>query len=466
MKLKTVYTCEKCGYSSPKWIGKCPDCNGWNTLNEEVIAKNETREHRGIAGETTRLNHDSPAIKRLSTKINELDQVLGGGIMEGSVILMSGEPGIGKSTLTLDICKSIAEEQKSVLYISGEESVQQISERAKRMGIKNENISLLGENHLENIIATFEKTHPDFVIIDSIQVVSSGEMPSIAGSITQVRYCTEILMSYAKKNNIPMIIIGHVTKDGNLAGPKILEHLVDVVLLIEGERHQNLRLIRGIKNRYGSTNEVGIFEMTENGLKEIDNASKLFLEGRKEGSFGSAITATVEGTRPLLLEVQALTNISPFGYPKRAASGFDLNRLQLLIAVLQKHINLNLSNQDVFVNVVGGFRLNDPSADLAVTMAIISSYRKEALDPGTVYIGEIGLAGELRSVSHLTKRLKEAEKIGFTKAVIPKNSGATNFKKLTVQSTPGLQELMKDSLTKSRKSVERSVSFAQQSPEE
>ena len=420
MRLKTIYICEQCGHNTPKWQGKCPECDAWNSFQEDVVEKNPKRKHQGIRLEPTPLLDQQVKEYRIVTGIGELDRVLGGGIIEGSVILLSGEPGIGKSTLTLTLCEKVAEVKKKVLYISGEESPQQISLRAKRLAIQKSTIGLLGETNLENIISTLEEQKPDFVVVDSIQVISSGEIPSIAGSINQVRYCTETLMNFAKKSQIPIVIIGHVTKDGNLAGPKVLEHLVDTVLLIEGERFQNLRILRGLKNRYGSTNEIGLFEMTEKGLIEVDDASRLFLDGKKAGAFGSAITATVEGTRPLLMEVQALTNISPFGYPKRAASGFDQNRLQLLLAVIQKHLGLNVSNQDVYINVVGGYRLNDPAADLAVVMAIISSLKKKPLPDDTVYMGEIGLSGELRNISNLEKRTKEAKKIGFKNLVTPK----------------------------------------------
>ena len=437
MKLKTVYICENCESTSPKWLGKCPECNAWNSFHEDVVAKNGKRDHQGIEQKATPLHQPPSNEKRIPTNIGELDRVLGGGIIEGSLTLLSGEPGIGKSTLTLKVCEGVAAQKENILYISGEESPQQISLRAQRLGVTSENLHILGETNLENIMATLESTKPGFIVVDSIQVMASAEIPSLAGSMNQVRFCTESLMGFAKQHNIPILIIGHVTKDGNLAGPKVLEHLVDAVLLIEGDRYQHLRVLRGLKNRYGSTNEVGLFEMTDKGLKEVADASKLFLEGRKEGAFGSAITTIVEGTRPLLLEIQALTSSTPFGLPKRAASGYDVNRLQLLLAVIQKHLRVNISNQDVYVNVVGGFKVNDPSTDLAVIMAVISSLYKAALPEGSIFIGEVGLSGELRSIPHLKKRVQEAEKMGFKHSYIPKSK-----EKLTNPSAHQLLDLM------------------------
>ncbi len=446
MKLKTIFICEKCGHNSYKWLGKCPDCDAWNSFYEDVVAKEDPKKVEALPREVSSLLKSEPAKERLSTNIQELDRVLGGGIVEGSMILLSGEPGIGKSTLTLTLCANLAPKRKNILYISGEESQQQVSLRAQRLNIRNENILFLAETNFENILATLQTLNADFIIIDSIQVIASSVLPSLAGSINQVRFCTESLMNFAKKNNIPIIIIGHVTKDGNLAGPRILEHLVDAVLFIEGERFQNFRIIRGLKNRFGSTNEIGIFEMTDQGLKEISNASKLFLEGRKADSFGSAIAATLEGTRPILIEIQALTNITPFGYPKRAASGFDLNRLQLLIAVIQKHLHLNLSNQDVYINIVGGLKVSEPAIDLAVIMAIISSFKKTALPADCVYTGEVGLSGELRSVHQLAKRINEAEKIGFKEIIIPQTSEKIDAKKITVTPLSDLSQAVKNLL--------------------
>ncbi len=443
MKLKNIYVCEQCGFQSPKWAGKCPDCNAWNSFHEDVIEKLSGKEKpEGKILSTSALIHEDHVEMRIDTKMEELNRVLGGGLVKGSMVLLSGEPGIGKSTLTLQICNYFAQQKLKVLYISGEESQHQIASRAKRLGMKDPG-DFLGETKFENILATIENVKPDCVIIDSIQVMYSSEVGSLAGSINQIRYCTEKLMEFAKRTAIPVILIGHVTKEGNLAGPRVLEHLVDTVLFLEGERYQNLRMLRSMKNRFGPTHEVGIFEMNEQGLQEVANPSALFLEGRKKDSFGSTITATVEGTRPLLLEIQALTNITAFGYPKRAGSGFDNNRLQLLIAVIQKHLGLNLSNQDVYVNIVGGFRLSEPAADLGVVMAIISSLTQEPMDSGSLYIGEVGLSGELRSVSDLGKRIREAEKLGFTKIYIPKQSKKNESKTAEIIQIEDLQQIIK-----------------------
>jgi len=444
MKVKTFYSCNACGYRSPKWVGKCPDCDAWNTFSEEQEIKNSAqREHQGIKQETVPLLNQSVDEKRYKTGIEEFDRVMGGGIVNGSVTLLSGEPGIGKSTLTLTLAQKIAEQTESVLYVSGEESTYQIGLRAKRMGVKAKNIHLLAENTLENILATIENLKPSFLIVDSIQVVHSASVASISGSITQVRMCAEALTNYAKKNQVPLVLIGHVTKEGTLAGPKILEHLVDTVLVLEGDRYQQFRVIRGIKNRFGSTNEIGLFEMNEDGLQEIANASEMFLDGRKENSFGSALCVIMEGTRPLILEIQALTNITNFGYPKRAASGFDVNRLQLLIAVIQKHLNLNLSNQDIFVNVVGGMKISDPSVDLAVVMAIVSSYLKKPLPEKTVYLGELGLSGEIRNIPHLNRRVQEAEKIGMSETITGVSKAKSVNKKMVHQKFNDLQSIYK-----------------------
>lgn len=380
----------------------------------EDVVSNETakkeRKQRAIkAKSATPLSQTSQEFKRASTGIEEFDRVIGGGIVEGSLILLGGEPGIGKSTITLQLCASLTKNNQKVLYISGEESVEQIARRAKRLNIRSENLLLLNETLLESILASLKAEKPDFVIIDSIQVVSSSEITGLQGGVSQVRACTEELMQFAKENNVPLLIVSHVTKGGNLAGPKTLEHLVDTVLYLEGDRYHDLRLLRGIKNRFGSTNEVGLFEMTGKGLQEVPDPSKIFLENRAENPIGSCLTVTIEGSRPLLVEIQALVNKTHFGYPKRATSGFDLNRLQLLIAVLQKHAGIDLSEQDVYVNVAGGLKLKDPAIDLAVCLAIISSHKKKALPLDLVAFGEVGLSGEIRNVPQAKKRTSECK---------------------------------------------------------
>lgn len=430
MKLKTIYICNSCQFESSKWIGQCPQCNTWNSFMEDVI--NVGKPEKGSLSKTPRslkIGAQSPTsleqsgkaqTSRLFSDIEEFDRVLGNGITPGSMILLSGEPGIGKSTLTLQIANNLAKKIK-VLLVSGEESVEQIAGRAGRLNLNEKNLLALNEFTLENILETIHQEKPGLIIIDSIQVISSMDFPGSAGSITQVRYCTERLLEIAKTTNTPVILIGHVTKDGTLAGPKVLEHLVDTVLLFEGDRFQQFRLLRAQKNRFGSCSEIGIFEMTENGLIEIKNPSEQFLEGRKKNSIGSAITVAMEGTRPFLVEVQALVSTSAFGFPKRTANGFDLNRLQILIAVLEKYAKFNLQNQDVFINIVGGIKLTEPAADLAVLMAIASSYLKRPLPESATIFGEVGLSGELRKVIHNEKRQKESEKLGFSQIISSSN---------------------------------------------
>lgn len=436
MKTKTIYSCQNCGYQSPKWVGRCPDCQKWNTFSEEtniIPTKSSSNisqsRHTRSQAEIVKLTAKPTEQHRLITGFEDFNTVLGGGFKVGSLVLLSGEPGIGKSTLTLQICRDIAK-LEDIYYISGEESTEQIASRAARLGITAENINLINENCLENILGLIQNYSPKFLIIDSIQVMYSLDLGSGSGSISQIRYCTERLMEYCKGNNITCLIIGHVNKEGELAGPKVLEHLVDTVLFIEGERHHNFRLVRGLKNRFGTTNEIAIMEMGENGLSEVSNPSLNLLSGRQSNALGSALTITMEGSKPLILEVQALTNTTVFGYPKRTSSGFDLNRLQLLSAVLQKYLKLNLSNQDIFTNVIGGFKLQEPAADLAICMAIISSFKKIPLPEKSIFVGEVGLSGELRPIINLEKRLKEAEKLGFEAVIttLPGKSFKTSGK--------------------------------------
>ncbi|MBI2463892.1 DNA repair protein RadA [Candidatus Peregrinibacteria bacterium] len=430
--LKSMYICQQCEFQTNKWIGRCPNCDAWNSFIEEIVEK-KTEKKKALSATPRRLTQLNQQESRLKTNIEEFDLVMGGGIVTGNILVLTGEPGIGKSTLSLQLCEALSNKLQKILYISGEESVEQIALRAKRLKTLPENLELLNETNLETIIATLESEKPNFVIIDSIQVISSNDVPSLSGSINQVRISTERLMEWGKKNQVPMLLIGHVTKDGTLAGPRVFEHLVDTILYFEGDRYQQFRILRCVKNRFGSTDEVGLFEMTETGLKKMKNASENFLSGRKEGAFGSVITATMEGTRPFLVEVQALTNTTAFGYPRRTSSGFDVNRLQLLIAVLQKHAGLNLSNQDVYVNVVGGFQLKEPASDLSICLAIVSAFKKQNLPANLCAIGELGLSGELRNVTHIEKRIKEAEKLGFQKIMIPQGKKMETKNEHTLQ---------------------------------
>lgn len=434
MKLRSIYICTKCSYETPQWLGRCPQCESWESFTEEVVntgkSENET-EKNTTSRIATRLKASIPASAprtlhemrrpqdRIVTNMTELDTVLGGGFVVGSLTLLSGEPGIGKSTLTLQICANIAKQNKRIFSFSGEESIEQVALRAHRLGIQTDNITLFNETSLENIISLIEENKPDFVIIDSIQVIASENLPGSAGSMNQVRACSEALLHTAKLLNVAIMLIGHVTKDGTLAGPRTLEHLVDTVLSIEGDRYHSLRLLRSAKNRFGSTNEVALFEMTSEGLRQVDNPSSLLLEGRVPNAIGSCLTITIEGTRPFIIEVQALTTLTSFGYPKRTANGFDLNRLQMIIAILQEHANINLVNQDIFINIVGGMTIQEPAGDLAVALAILSAYRKKPLGE-TIAFGELGLTGEIRNVAQSGKREKEAEKLGFTNIVTSK----------------------------------------------
>jgi len=415
---KTIFTCSKCGTQFPKWIGRCTECGSWGTISEQItngqspITKIKVDKDQLVDFQKTNL----PAFERLKTNISEFDRVLGGGIVIGSLILLGGEPGIGKSTLILQICNQI---NSPILYISGEESASQIKMRLDRLKINFGNLKFLGENNIEKITAFALAEKPGLLIIDSIQTLYSAELPSEAGSINQVRICTVKLLEIAKKFNIPIIIIGHVTKDGQVAGPKSLEHLVDAVLYLESSAKDNFRLLRCAKNRFGSTNELGIFDMTSQGLQEIKNPSELFLPQNQEPISGSAITCIIEGTRPFLIETQALASKTLFGYPQRKTAGFDQNRLQMLIAVLIKRAQMPLLNQDVHLNITGGLKINETGADLAVCLAIISSLKNKIIAPETLILGEVGLGGEVRPVYRIEKRLEEARKLNFRKIITP-----------------------------------------------
>ena len=421
---KTIFVCNECGYESAKWMGKCPACNSWNTFFEQKIEK-ITENGVKISKERNipkALNsYKGEEVARTSTGFGELDRVLGGGIVKGSLILLGGEPGIGKSTLILQLCNKIHGEGK-VLYVSGEESAEQIKLRADRLGIDNDDIMFLGETDISIINENIEELQPKLVIIDSIQTMYSDELSAAAGSVSQVREITAQIMRMCKSKGITTIIIGHVTKDGTIAGPRVLEHMVDTVLYLEGERYFSYRILRGVKNRFGSTNEIGMFEMKGEGLVEITNPSQILISERDDNPSGSAIVASIEGTRPMLIELQALTTLSVFGIPKRTANGLDYNRLAVLIAVLEKRANLNIGGQDIYVNVVSGMKLNEPSIDLGVLCVCASSFKNVPIPKDTVIMGEVGLTGEVRRINMIEKRLKEAEKMGFKRCIIPENN--------------------------------------------
>ncbi|MBU2524546.1 DNA repair protein RadA [Patescibacteria group bacterium] len=415
MKVKTIYKCSNCAYQSGKWQGKCPTCEQWNTIEEdtEVTSFKDRQQGKIVKTQNLHLYETDSQNTKVSTGITELDLVIDGGFQPGSLVLMGGEPGIGKSTLTLQISSAFIQNQLTVLYISAEESINQVANRGKRINADIAKIQFAQEYSVENIVQTMQSLKPDLVVVDSIQLINSDNIAGMPGSISQVRMCTEILMEATKKMNTTTILVGHVTKDGNLAGPRVLEHLVDTVLQIEGDRNHEIRMLRSQKNRFGPTNEVGIFEMTSTGLKSLSNPSEKFLKDRPQNAIGSCLTCVLEGKRPLILEVQALTTKTSFGYPKRLATGFDLNRLNMLIAVLQKHARINLFTQDVFINVVGGFKINDPAADLAVCSAICSSVKQIPMANNLVLLGEIGLTGEIRKSNQQDRRIKEVEKLNL-----------------------------------------------------
>ena len=421
---KTVYFCQNCGHEETKWLGQCPACKEWNTFVEEkVIASSVTsgiktdREIQIVS--LSEVNADDQ--DRITTGMAELDRVLGGGIVPGSLVLVGGDQGIGKSTLLLQVCQKLSE-NRSVLYISGEESLSQIKLRANRMGTFQENLKLLCETNLAAIRSVIEKRKPELVIIDSIQTMYSEEVTSAPGSISQVRESTNVFMQLAKGLGITIFIVGHVTKEGTVAGPRVLEHMVDTVLYFEGDRHASYRILRGVKNRFGSTNEIGVFEMRQNGLVEVENPSEYMLSGKPENASGSVVACSMEGTRPLLIEIQALVCESNFGMPRRTATGTDYNRVNLLMAVLEKRIGLHLGNCDAYVNIAGGIRMNEPAIDLGIVMAIVSSYKNRPIDEKMIVFGEVGLSGEVRAVNMPEQRVAEAKKLGFETCVVPEVS--------------------------------------------
>ncbi|MFZ3580286.1 DNA repair protein RadA [Virgibacillus sp. DJP39] len=426
-KRKTKYVCQDCGYESARWMGKCPGCNNWNTLVEEIEPVNNSRHTSGGAQIIQRKPEKITAIEsdkepRITTQMKEFDRVLGGGVVPGSLVLIGGDPGIGKSTLLLQISSQLADKQLPVLYISGEESAKQTKLRADRLEIKSDLLYVLAETNLYDISNQIAQLKPSFVVIDSIQTVFREEVASAPGSVTQVRECTSELMKIAKSNGIPIFIVGHVTKEGSIAGPRILEHMVDAVLYFEGERHHTYRILRGVKNRFGSTNEMGIFEMKEVGLREVMNPSEIFLEERSQGAAGSTVVASMEGTRPVLVEIQALISPSSFGNPRRMATGIDSSRVPLLMAVLEKRVGLMLQNQDAYVKVAGGVKLDEPAIDLAIAVSIASSFRDQPTNPDDIFVGEVGLTGEIRRVSRIEQRVQEAAKMGFKRVICPKRN--------------------------------------------
>ena len=421
-KVKTKFVCGACGYESPKWMGQCPGCKSWNTFVEETVSPGQTK-HQEAAGrkkaEPVALSEISlDEEDRIHTGIKELDRVLGGGIVQGSMTLVGGDPGIGKSTLLLQVCRNLAD-QVSVLYISGEESLKQIKLRAQRIGAFGERLRLLCETNLDTIRQVIEKEKPTVVVIDSIQTMYNEEVSSAPGSVSQVRESTGVLLQIAKGLGVSVFIVGHVTKDGNVAGPRVLEHMVDTVLYFEGDRHASYRILRGVKNRFGSTNEIGVFEMREEGLVEVENPSEFMLAGRPEGASGSVVACSMEGTRPILIEIQALVCASNFGMPRRTAAGTDYNRVNLLMAVLEKRLGLHLSASDAYVNIAGGIRMNEPAVDLGILLAVVSSYKDIVIDDKVLVFGEVGLSGEVRAVSMAEQRVQEAKKLGFTTVILP-----------------------------------------------
>ncbi|MCQ5203460.1 DNA repair protein RadA [Mordavella massiliensis] len=425
---KTIFFCQNCGHEESKWLGQCPACREWNTFVEEKItpvkgaaAGKSVREGEVVTLSSVRTDGE----ERIKTDIQELDRVLGGGIVPGSLVLVGGDPGIGKSTLLLQVCQKLSEKKESVLYISGEESLKQIKLRADRMGKFSEYLLLLCETNLETIRQTIERQKPHLAIIDSIQTMYSEEIGSAPGSVSQVREATNTFMQLAKGLGISIFIVGHVTKEGTVAGPRVLEHMVDTVLYFEGDRHASYRILRGVKNRFGSTNEIGVFEMRQTGLEEVANPSEFMLSGKPENASGSVVACSMEGTRPILMEIQALVCASNFGFPRRTAAGTDYNRVNLLMAVLEKRMGLPLSNYDAYVNIAGGIRMNEPAVDLGIVMAIFSSYKNRPVPEDMIVFGEVGLSGEVRAVSMPEQRVSEAKKLGFKTCVIPSVSENT-----------------------------------------
>lgn len=449
-KSKSVFVCNECGYESAKWLGKCPACNNWNTFFEQKIIENKNSSlkagnENGKRNTPQKLNtYEAKETIRTSTGFDELDRVLGGGLVKGSLILLGGEPGIGKSTLILQLCDKV-KGNGNVLYVSGEESAEQIKLRADRLGIQNDDILFLGETDIDIVNQNIIDLNPKLVIIDSIQTMYSEDISAAAGSVSQVREITSQIMRVCKSRNITTIIIGHVTKDGNIAGPRVLEHMVDTVLYLEGERYFSYRILRGVKNRFGSTNEIGMFEMRGEGMCEITNPSDILISETEDNPAGSCVVSCMEGTRSILVELQALTSQSVFGIPKRTANGIDYNRLYLLVAVLEKKAGMMLGGQDIYLNVVGGLKINEPALDLGIIVSTASSFKNISIEKGTVIMGEVGLTGEVRRINMIEKRLKEAEKLGFKRCIIPESNkkGLKEKYKLDIIGVKDVNEAMR-----------------------
>ncbi len=450
-KTKKIFVCTQCGYESAKWVGKCPDCGQWNSMSEEIKlseapSKGTTAGIGAAPIAIHRLNQlESGDEIRIVTGIEEIDRVLGGGIVPGSVVLVSGDPGIGKSTILLQLCNPLGEFMK-ILYISGEESVRQIKLRAIRVGVNSDNLYICCATDIDTIVETIEAENPQLVIIDSIQTMNLTSLPSSPGSVTQIKECSARLIQLAKQREMPLFLVGHVNKDGAIAGPKVLEHMVDTVLYFEGERHLPYRILRAVKNRYGSTNEIGVFEMMDSGLGQVENPSLALLSGRPSGVSGSCVACVMEGSRPILSEVQALVSKSSFSVPKRTATGYDFNRVSMLLAVLEKRGGFPFSSLDAYINVVGGLRLADPAADLAVALSLISNMLDKPIDESLAVFGELGLAGEVRSVSHIQKRVSECYRLGFKRILLPKQS----LKQISCDGLPGLELIGIRSISEAR----------------
>ena len=424
MKQKTKFVCTQCGYETPKWLGKCPSCMSWNTFEEQAevpVSKYDMKQavpspSKSVPQRLDEISENEE--KRIPTGTEELDRVLGGGIVRGSMVLVGGDPGIGKSTLLLQICQYIGD-GSSVLYVTGEESAQQVKMRASRLGVSPKGLLLLAETNLDSIISHAANAKPDVMIVDSIQTMYREEISAAPGSVSQVRESTSILMQLAKGLNISIFIVGHVTKEGVVAGPRVLEHMVDTVLYFEGDRYASYRILRSVKNRFGSTNEIGVFEMQQDGLNEVANPSEYMLNGRPEGASGSVVVCLIEGTRPLMVEVQALVCDSNFGMPRRTAAGTDYNRVNLLMAVLEKRAGMRMSSSDAYLNVAGGIKVSEPALDLGIVIALVSSFKNREVDSKTVIFGEVGLSGEVRAVTQAQQRVNEAVKLGFTTCILP-----------------------------------------------